>query len=534
MKGHKFHVEHDNHFEIQHPDGSLFKVSKKGLDKSDHEKIRRMPRVKLWAGGSPEDGEEDDTETPNFKDSGQYGGLAQAYVAQNPSFLKEPLPNTPLANSLRGQDPADQTPQYMGGAAPVPTPMISPVTAAPELKRNPNIPEDEAPTDSGAVKPVSYGSPPIAVIPKDPNAEVIKAIREGGRAAAQAATDSAKSYQENIAALKEANDDAKLREIALNAEQKQLRDDIASNKVDPNRIWNNASTGNKILGGIAILLGGASAGVLHGPNLALQVFDKAIDDDIAAQKSEIGKKENLLSDNLKRYGNLQAATQATRLNLSTALQGQLASYAAKAQGPQAIAQAELLVNQLQARDAQATGALAAFNNKNNLYDTGGDIPGITPSIAQNVAKDSWVNTPNGIRFTKSPEDAKKLTEAQGFLANIDTTTKRMQGFLDHVGTTLNPLGANASNAKGLKSNLTVQLKNLFELGVLSKDDMTLLEPLIPNLGGVDQAKTQAQINTINQMIKDRMRTAYANKLVKPGELGGDEFEDKMKKVTGRK
>src|SRR4051812_17820221 len=42
--------EHDKHFEMQHPDGSAFKVAKSGLSKAHQDKVR-----KLYDGTKPED-----------------------------------------------------------------------------------------------------------------------------------------------------------------------------------------------------------------------------------------------------------------------------------------------------------------------------------------------------------------------------------------------------------------------------------------------------------------------------------------------
>lgn len=64
---------------------------------------------------------------------------------------------------------------------------------------------------------------------------------------------------------------------------------------DPNRYWHNKSTASKIGSGIAVMLGALGAGLTGGPNLALQGLEKAIDDDIAAQRTNIGQKNRSLA-----------------------------------------------------------------------------------------------------------------------------------------------------------------------------------------------------------------------------------------------
>ena len=52
--------------------------------------------------------------------------------------------------------------------------------------------------------------------------------------------------------------------------------------VDPNRFWNSRTTGQKVLAAIAIAFGGFSR---DGQNHALKIINKAIANDIAAQKA---------------------------------------------------------------------------------------------------------------------------------------------------------------------------------------------------------------------------------------------------------
>jgi hypothetical protein len=68
--------------------------------------------------------------------------------------------------------------------------------------------------------------------------------------------------------------------------------ELSSMKVDPNKIWADKTTGDKILVGVGILLGAFGQGLTGGKsNYALDVIDQAIDRDIAAQKANIGAKQ---------------------------------------------------------------------------------------------------------------------------------------------------------------------------------------------------------------------------------------------------
>lgn len=78
-----------------------------------------------------------------------------------------------------------------------------------------------------------------------------------------------------------------------NGNSKKELDRINATKEDPNHYWNSKSTGGKIAAGIGIILGGLGQGLaMWGPhgnkqatNVALDQIDKAIHDDIDAQKA---------------------------------------------------------------------------------------------------------------------------------------------------------------------------------------------------------------------------------------------------------
>lgn len=58
-------------------------------------------------------------------------------------------------------------------------------------------------------------------------------------------------------------------------------------KVDPGRLMSTKSTSERVGLVLASILGGIGAGLTHGPNMALEVINRAVDQDIDAQKSAI-------------------------------------------------------------------------------------------------------------------------------------------------------------------------------------------------------------------------------------------------------
>jgi len=96
-------------------------------------------------------------------------------------------------------------------------------------------------------------------------------------------------------------------------EHKNLQDAITSGQLDTNRWVNSMSGGQKILNSLGLIFGGFGAGLTHGPNLAYNMLENDINNDIMAQKAELGKKENLLSHNAQMLGDNRAAMDMLRM-----------------------------------------------------------------------------------------------------------------------------------------------------------------------------------------------------------------------------
>jgi len=80
----------------------------------------------------------------------------------------------------------------------------------------------------------------------------------------------------------------------------------ASGKVDPNRFWNQRDTGDRIMGGLAIFLGGLGAGP-NGQNMALKIIDDAIARDINSQEFNLEqsrKEAAMLGESLRTEADL--------------------------------------------------------------------------------------------------------------------------------------------------------------------------------------------------------------------------------------
>lgn len=140
---------------------------------------------------------------------------------------------------------------------------------------------------------------------KQMNAEQAKAFESNKQGLAQAIetklhADTALNVLQGEMATRQAND-LRTHNEQVNADRIQfekdqaarmekldtLTDQAANAKIDTNHYWADKTTGDKVLAGISILLGGLGAGLTGGPNIALQMIDKAITRDIDAQKANL-------------------------------------------------------------------------------------------------------------------------------------------------------------------------------------------------------------------------------------------------------
>lgn len=94
----------------------------------------------------------------------------------------------------------------------------------------------------------------------------------------------------------------------LNQERLHTLDDMDNNHIDPKHYVENMTTGDKVKTSIGLILGGFGALAGQG-NMAYQNLQNNIARDIDAQKSNMGQRQNMLSNNVAQFGNLKDATQ---------------------------------------------------------------------------------------------------------------------------------------------------------------------------------------------------------------------------------
>lgn len=310
-KHYRLHSEDESHFTIHDErDGSKFKIAKKELHPAHQIKVMKMQKLNEGT---------DDVEPG--EDGADEGVVAKAPESGAPEALK-----------VEAEGPSDSVDLS------VPTS----VSGSPQTNDQAGATGtwDNAPQPQAQVQPQASPNYPTNKELEGITGEKIAGIKAEATAQEKQNTLMAKQYQKNL--VDEQNyADAQAGKLAEYEKQyNNLTNDVTAAKIDPDRYWHDKKTGAKIGATLGIMLGGLSAGLTRGENPALQMLNKHIENDIEAQRLNIGNKQSLLSHNLAAQGNLTAATNATRLQMNAMAQGKLLKLAAETGNPIIAARAQ--------------------------------------------------------------------------------------------------------------------------------------------------------------------------------------------------
>jgi len=195
----------------------------------------------------------------------------------------------------------------------------------------------------------------------------IERARATANLEAQAADAAAKEHQLKAAEYQKAMDDEAVKQQeradALAAKQAEVDRQVQEYqgiKIDPNRIWHNASTGDKIQAGVAMLLGIVGQAMAGGENQAMTAIDKAINMDIDAQKANMDKAgknvdvaRTMYADMRQKFGDDRIAREAMREMAFNKIASDAQARADSAQSPIIKARAEQIIAAAQSKAADA-------------------------------------------------------------------------------------------------------------------------------------------------------------------------------------
>jgi hypothetical protein len=209
------------------------------------------------------------------------------------------------------------------------------------------------------------------------------------------------------ALAKKQEEDAKAKAIRESDFQKKSQDeltalqkttnDLSSAKIDPNRLWNNSSTGNKILAGVAFALGALGASK-DGVNRAVEVWDNAIARDIAVQKANLDNKfksvearSSLLGQMTQLFGDAEKGRLATEMTMYKSIENKMhSSLAGVKMSAESKANASESLAKVQQHLADLQTDFVKLQHKEVVTSTTANSKLVTPDVKVEMDKDKFV------------------------------------------------------------------------------------------------------------------------------------------------
>ncbi len=373
--------EEKDHFVLHDArDNAEIKIAKKGIHPANQMKILRLQ--KFEGGGLTKD-----------------VGIDTEKSLRSPDY---PLDDAPMTIPDQPPDMGQLTPQYMDQPAPSLQTMTAPNQLPGPPQPMPTQPQPQA--QAPQVNPMA-GMPTTQSL-NQMGGQYEGAIMKGAQGQIEQNQQMAELYQPKLQAQEQA---AQAFQATMEKQQRnadELAQSVASEKIDPSKFWHDKSTGSKVLAAISVVLGGIGQALTHqNSNAALTVVQNAIDKDIDAQKANLGKKQTLLSDNLRQQGNLIAAENATRAQYESLFQGKVAQMAAKTNNPMVLSNAQKEIMESKMRMMQYMQPVAQNQmimqlrdslNKGNVkdQDPASYVPYIVPEAERKAVYEEIKNAQN--------------------------------------------------------------------------------------------------------------------------------------------
>jgi hypothetical protein len=545
MKNHEAH-EFENHFMIKDAEGKSFPVAKEGLKPEVIDRIRGLAPKKMASGGVVPGLDEISSEMPNAPSKmedptiGIPTATPQQLMVENQKDMLQKL--QPGLYASAPPDLLDRDAQNMTLNR-VERDMNSKhaesfFNAEKDAKRSA---EDQAYNERAQklglpVRPISAPAgesnmtPALATAdghmmpdkaPVMPQPDLVGGYGKAFGTAESAIGDMAKASQqygqEAGSAMKEQMEKSQKLDQHFEAVQAEfhkkdaeLTDQLMTGKIDPNRVWNDMSTGNKVTAAIAIALGGIGSGLTGKSNAALDVINGAIDRDIMSQKENMGKTQTLLAQNLQKYRTQADAYNMTKAQLMSAAQAKITLAATKMGTTQAMSQAKIQVADIQLKKVALMTEVAKSQALQLLKQ--GDI---NPAIAQMLPKEDRERYIPGEGFALTSEGAKELRKLK---ADKDTS---FQG-IDRLIEIRNKYGRQAlpgeikAEAQTIAGTLQGRLRTfLVGPGAVSDSERKILERIV-NSDPTSISTLDATILGSLKTLKNAVGNGYENALIGEG------------------
>jgi hypothetical protein len=327
----KMNKETDTHYVLSHKNGDFLKIAKKNLSPELHATIKKM------SGGGKADEEPDAPETEPTNVLGQ-GRTMQHYDDGTPpqGAQNELDPNSFVQDAInqtsQEQMPPDQpdASQQVNAAPPGPQPSnILSQTSGGTPTQPPQAPQQQAMAQAQAT-PNIPGTPNYGGDSGQIRADLAKANASNVVANKQTAS----LYGDYGDALEAINKGFQDNHAYIQGEQQKMADTVKAQNFNFNKVWQNKSVGKKITAGLGMLFGSIGSALTHNPNYALQILNDEIERDAKSQMANNEKNKTLFSMYQQMGMNKEAALNATKSVLQSAVLAQAQKISATNASPQ--------------------------------------------------------------------------------------------------------------------------------------------------------------------------------------------------------
>lgn len=235
-------------------------------------------------------------------------------------------------------------------------------------------------------------------------------------------------YEQTIKNQQAADDGAakaeQARQAQINAQMAKYQSAVDDYMKTPNQTyWEKQGTSGRIMGGIAMALGAMGSAYTKGPNYAMEIINKAIDDDLNQQKLDMEKKgqavrgqEGILAQMRLKFGDDRQAEIAAKTAMLKQAELQMQGLSAKYQGPEAQANAQATKAGFQAQYAELGAKMAVESaptvvSHNQLMSAPGANPENRVKLPDRYDKDgNLMPGSGGYGLLSSKDDRKDVIE----------------------------------------------------------------------------------------------------------------------------
>lgn len=271
---------------------------------------------------------------------------------------------------------------------------------------------------------------------------------------------------------------------------------VAEMKVDRNKFYENedgsTNYGKKIGAALAMAMGAFGSAITKGPDFALEIINKAVDDDLAAQRTNIAKsergadkKQEAVNAMFTQHREATSDEMTHRLQAVQEFRQQLQDMAAKTTDPQAKAR------------AQSVDAAAAKQQADITHQYATERANNTFRNRQLQVEEERVKATAG----KNPAAQAKVANAQAAMAAL----ARVEAINSKSGTSVSPVEREKGEAaqQALESAFA-----RLQGGGLSSRNKDIFEKMVGgNPAGMGAFLRKGRYGELRAMLQDEMRAA---------------------------